>query len=117
MPTLCHRCITTASGYKKNTVLRVVKFIGFKQYIRKTRRAMMTDQPIDNDPSAPETDDTTQTPKTSRFPELEELQNDISRRIRDNQKFLDRFMDDEFIDDDPETNENDDGPAEDFEEL
>ena len=80
----------------------------------------MTDQPLDNEQSTPEkseTDAATETPSNSRFPELEELQNDVSRRIRDNQKFLDRFMDDEFIDDDPETTEDDDGPAEDFEEL
>ena len=81
----------------------------------------MTDQPLDDtQPTPPETtsDETAETPTTCRFPELEELQSDVARRIRDNQKFLDRFMDDEFIDDDPETaNADDDNAHEDFEEL
>lgn len=81
----------------------------------------MTDQPTDDrQPAAvkPETDNTPENPPTSRFPELEELQNDVARRIRDNQKFLDRFMDEEFIDDDPETTgEDEDDAPEDFEEL
>jgi hypothetical protein len=80
----------------------------------------MTDQPTDDrQPTPTKTDETAETPPTSRFPELEELQNDVARRIRDNQKFLDRFMDDEFIDDDPETTDEDgdDDAPEDFEEL
>ena len=81
----------------------------------------MNDQPTDDTQPTPTetvTDETADTPTTSRFPELEELQNDVSRRIRDNQKFLDRFMDDEFIDDDPETTEKgDDDTPEDYEEL
>ena len=81
----------------------------------------MTDQPLDDTQpksAEAETNETPETRPTSRFPELEELQNDVSRRIRDNQKFLDRFMDEEFIDDDPETTDkDDDDPAEDFEEL
>ena len=80
----------------------------------------MTDQPLDDtQPPTTETETgaTAETPPTSRFPELDELQNDVSRRIRDNQKFLDRFMDDEFTDDDPETTGDEDDAAEDFEEL
>ena len=80
----------------------------------------MTDQPNDDTRKKQDNDadETSEAPTTSRFPELEELQNDVSRRIRDNQKFLDRFMDDEFVDDDPETpDEGDEGSPEDFEEL
>lgn len=77
----------------------------------------MTDQPHDNERTTPTEPETDETPTASRFPELEELQNDVSRRIRDNQKFLDRFMDDEFIDDDPETTGEEENPADDFEEL
>lgn len=80
----------------------------------------MTDQPLDDTqpaPQPPETAATPEAPAPSRFPELEELQNDVSRRIRDNQKFLNRFMDDDFIDDDPETTDEDEGTPEDFEEL
>lgn len=79
----------------------------------------MTDQPLDDtqpEPTEVETDEAAETIPASRFPELEELQSDVSRRIRDNQKFLDRFMDEEFIDDDPETT-GDEDDAEDFEEL
>ncbi len=80
----------------------------------------MTDQPLDDtQPTSTETvsEEATETPPTSRFPELDELQNDVSRRIRDNQKFLALFMDEEFIDDDPETTDDEDDSPEDFEEL
>lgn len=85
----------------------------------------MTEQPTnDREPTQAEAEESEtaekkETVPTSRFPELEELQSDVARRIRDNQKFLDRFMDDEFIDDDPETTDETspgDKP-EDFEEL
>lgn len=80
----------------------------------------MTDRPLDDTQPAPEQPEAgapEETPSSSRFPELEELQNDVSRRIRDNQKFLERFMDDDFTDDDPETADEDDAPGDDFEEL
>lgn len=49
----------------------------------------------------------------SRFPEMDELQENIARRIRDNQKFLDHFLDKDYIDE-----EDDDEDDEDvFEEL
>lgn len=32
----------------------------------------------------------------SHFPDLEELQEEIARRIRDNQKFLSTYLDDEM---------------------
>jgi hypothetical protein len=41
---------------------------------------------------SPETD------QGSRFPELEELQREVERRIRDNRRFLERFMDENFVD-------------------
>lgn len=39
-----------------------------------------------------------------RFPELAEVQREVELRIRDNQRFLERFMDDDFPEeeDDPE---------------
>jgi len=49
------------------------------------------------------------------FPELEELQQEIDRRIRDNKRFLERFLDEDFNDDEEAGNEEDEG--EDFEEL
>ena len=52
---------------------------------------------------------------TSRFPEMDELQSEIDRRIRDNQKFLDHFLDKDYIEDEDDDDEDDDD--EDFEEL
>ena len=52
-----------------------------------------------------EQEPTEETP-SSRFPEMDELQSDINRRIRDNQKFLDRFMDDDFVEDDVEDDDD-----------
>jgi hypothetical protein len=49
------------------------------------------------------------------FPELEELQQEIDRRIRDNKRFLERFLDEDFADDDEADAAEDEG--EDFEEL
>ncbi len=49
-----------------------------------------------------------------RFPELLELQEEIERRIRDNQRFLDRFFDEDFVDE-PEPEDENEG--EDEEEL
>lgn len=48
-----------------------------------------------------------------RFPELEEIQREVERRIRDNKRFLERFMDEDFSEEEEET----DGEGEDFEEL
>lgn len=60
-------------------------------------------------------DETAPAPPVSRFPELESLQQDIERRIRDNHKFLERFLDDDYVDED--AIEEDDEAPEDFEEL
>jgi len=43
-----------------------------------------------------------------RFPEMDELQSDIARRIRDNQKFLDHFLDTDYIDEDDEDEDDED---------
>ena len=45
---------------------------------------------------------------TSHFPEMDELQNEIDRRIRDNQKFLEHFMDNDYIEEDEDDDEDDD---------
>lgn len=49
----------------------------------------------------------------SRFPEMDALQSEIDRRIRDNQKFLDHFMDKDYVDED----DDEDDDEEIFEEL
>lgn len=53
--------------------------------------------------------------KLERFPELAELEEKIQRRLRSNQRFLERFMDEDFDDlDDDDLGE--DGPGGDGEE-
>ena len=55
--------------------------------------------------------------KAERFPELAELEEKIQRRLRSNQRFLERFMDedfDEMVDDedvDGSNDEDEDDPS------
>lgn len=51
--------------------------------------------------------------ESSRFSELEELQREIALRIKDNQRFLAGFLNDDYIDEE----EEDGDEAGDFEEL
>lgn len=53
--------------------------------------------------------------KGKLFPELEELQQEIGRRIRDNKRFLERFLDEDFTDDEEAEGGGDE--EEDLEEL
>jgi hypothetical protein len=56
--------------------------------------------------------------KGERFPELAELQEKTQRRLRSNQRFLERFMDEDFDDlDDDDLDDSDDDEPEQFEEL
>ena len=56
--------------------------------------------------------------KKERFPELAELQEKTQRRLRSNQRFLERFMDEDFDDlDDDDLADGDDDEPEQFEEL
>lgn len=50
----------------------------------------------------------------NRFADLDQLQQEITRRIKDNQRFLERFMQDDF---EQETDQEMAGDEEDFEEL
>ncbi len=50
----------------------------------------------------------------NRFAELDQLQQEIARRIKDNQRFLERFLDEEYEEDE---DAEDDAGGEDFEEL
>ena len=52
--------------------------------------------------------------KPSRFADLEILQQEVDRRLRDNQRFLDRFLDEDFVDADELIEDEEDS---DFEEL
>ena len=59
----------------------------------------MTDQqetPNNIEPDGPEAAE--EEIKTERFPELAELEEKINRRLRSNQRFLERFMDEDFDD-------------------
>ena len=56
--------------------------------------------------------------KAERFPELAELQEKTQRRLRSNQRFLERFMDEDFDDlDDDDLDDSDDDEPEQMEEL
>ena len=57
----------------------------------------------------------TEEKKGTLFPELEELQQEIERRLRDNKRFLERFLDEDFTDEEEAEGAEDEG--EDFEEL
>lgn len=46
--------------------------------------------------------------KPVRFPELAALEEDIRRRLRSNQRFLERFMDEDFNDLDEDETDGDD---------
>jgi hypothetical protein len=56
--------------------------------------------------------------RPERFPELAELEEKIQRRLRSNQRFLERFMDEDFddLDDDDICGSDDDDPEQ-MEEL
>ena len=55
--------------------------------------------------------------KEERFPELAELQEKTQRRLRSNQRFLERFMDEDFDDLDDDDLDDGDDDTEQFEEL
>jgi hypothetical protein len=69
----------------------------------------MTDHQDDvTEPGQPEPE-----AKEERFPELVELEEKIQRRLRSNQRFLERFMDEDFDaldDDDIDCNIDEDEP-------
>ena len=60
----------------------------------------MTDHQEDNNSLSPENQDNEEKPE--RFPELVELEDKIKRRLRSNQRFLERFLDEDFDDLDDE---------------
>jgi hypothetical protein len=76
----------------------------------------MAEELKQNDAAPPEGDaSATEEKKGKLFPDLEELQQEIDRRIRDNKRFLERFLDEDFNDE--EEAEADEDEGEDFEEL
>ena len=60
----------------------------------------MTDQQPEE--KVPEQEEQATQVKEERFPELAELEDKIQRRLRSNQRFLERFMDEDFDDLDDE---------------
>jgi hypothetical protein len=74
---------------------------------------MTDEQEKVNGPDPPE-----EATRPERFPELAELEEKIQRRLRSNQRFLERFMDEDFDDlDDDEVLSSDDDDPEQMEEL
>jgi hypothetical protein len=43
------------------------------------------------------------------FADLDQLQQEIEKRIRDNNRFLEKFLDDDFMDEEEGENEEEDG--------
>jgi hypothetical protein len=75
--------------------------------------AMTEDQDKITETEQPEVEATVE-----RFPELAELQEKTQRRLRSNQRFLERFMDEDFDDLDDDDNDGvDNEEPEQFEEL
>jgi hypothetical protein len=56
-------------------------------------------------PVPPDSSETESDPG-SRFPELDELEREIARRLRDNQRFLERFLDEAFVDEEDDQEES-----------
>jgi hypothetical protein len=48
-------------------------------------------------------------PQAERWHELAELEQEIRRRLRSNQKFLERFLDEDFVDEDEDERDEDAG--------
>lgn len=57
---------------------------------------------------APETPAAEAPARPERFPELAELEEEIRRRLRSNQRFLEKFLDEEYVDDEGGDDEEDD---------
>jgi hypothetical protein len=53
-----------------------------------------------------------ETPGADRFDAMEELSRDIERRIRDNQRFLERLLDEDFEEDEADEAGEDEWPEE-----
>lgn len=66
-----------------------------------------------NDTPLPQSEGEASTSLASRFPELAEIEREVAARIRDNQRFLERFMEEDFAEE-VEAPGEEDG---DFEEL
>lgn len=52
-----------------------------------------------------------------KWSELDELQREIERRIKDNQRFLDGFLDEDYQEEEGDSDEGADGSDDEFEEL
>ena len=67
-------------------------------------------------PAPKATDETAENGLSSRFPDLDELQDQIARRIRRNENFLEKFLDEDFNDDE-DLGDDEDEDEDGFEEL
>jgi len=78
----------------------------------------MSPEETENKLDTPETGTAeTHSEPESRYPDLDLLQQDVSRRLRDNQRFLDHFLDDDFMDELDSDDEDVEIDPDDFEEL
>lgn len=58
-------------------------------------------------PAAPEEENTAPRPVNDKFRELAEIEQEIRRRLRSNQRFLEKFLDEDFVDDEAGEEEDD----------
>jgi len=63
------------------------------------------------------TDGAERTANEKRRQELDELQQQVARRLKDNRRFLERFMDDDFEDEVAKEIDDEEGDEDPFEEL
>lgn len=68
----------------------------------------MTTPVIDPEETTPQPPEGEAPARPERFPELAALEEEIRRRLRSNQRFLERFLDEEFVDEEAGDDEEDD---------
>jgi hypothetical protein len=76
---------------------------------------MSTEEKPDQEPTAEVETPATPQPVNEKFRELAELEQEVRRRLRSNQRFLEKFLDEDFVDD--EANGDDSEEDDEAEEL
>jgi hypothetical protein len=66
---------------------------------------MIDDEQVTPKPELPAGDVTEPKPADQRFRDLAELELQIRRRLRSNQRFLERFLDEDFVDEEESLDE------------
>jgi hypothetical protein len=72
-------------------------------------------EPLHPEPAAELEQPVAEQPVNEKFRELAELEQEIRRRLRSNQRFLEKFLDEDFVDD--ESDGDDEAASDEEEEL